>query len=367
MAESRIIMLTHEFAPKKGGIAVYTEEMARAATAQGHTVEVWVPDHPRLRDEDFPFRLKRLPIKGSQDWSCRIQLARALKGVSFKNCTLYLPEPGPIATWMYLQLIQKMDAQKLVLTLHGSEILKFSVRAYRKALFQKLINRADTVSVVSHFCKDLVSENFNTSKTRLAVTPGALRHNFSIVPKKVAHAGALRLLTVGRIHPRKGQLSVVESLAQLPHSVRTNIEYQIAGPTVDGSYRKKIEILAQKHQLDIRFLGIIDDDSLPQRYAEADVFALTSMPHHRSIEGYGLVYLEAGACGLPSIAHNLGGVGEAVRDGETGLLADPYERKSLTEKILQLSQSPELRKKLGTAAQKRAREYTWDDHARTLF
>jgi len=367
MAESRIIMLTHEFAPKKGGIAVYTEEMARAATAQGHTVEVWAPDNPRLRNEDFPFKIVRLPLKGTQDWRCRIRLARALKGASFKHCTLYLPEPGPIMTWMYLQLIQKIDAQKLVITLHGSEILKFSVRAYRKALFQKLINRADTVSVVSHFCKDLVRENFNTSKTQLEVTPGALRHNFSLPPKRVAHSGPLRLLTVGRIHPRKGQFAVVEALALLPHTIRANIEYQIAGPTVDANYQRKIKAFAQKHQLDVRFLGIIDDDSLPQRYAEADIFALTSMPHHRSVEGYGLVYLEAGSCGLPSIAHNLGGVGEAVRDGETGLLADPYDRNSLAERILQLSQSPELRHKLGVTAQKRAREYTWGDHAQILF
>ena len=367
MTESRIIILTHEFAPKKGGIAVYTEEMARAATTQGHTVEVWAPDHPRLRDEDFPFKIKRLPLKGSQDWSCRVRLARALKGTSFKDCTLYLPEPGPIATWIYLQLIQKIDAQKLVITLHGSEILKFSVRAYRQALFQKLINRADIVSAVSHFCKNLISENFNTSQTQLAVTPGALRHNFSIAPEKVKHSGPLRLLTVGRIHPRKGQLAVVESLALLPDAVRANIEYQIAGPTVDASYQKKIEALALKHRLDVRFLGVINDDSLPQRYAEADVFALTSMPHHRSVEGYGLVYLEAGSCGLPSIAHNLGGVGEAVRDGETGLLANPYDRNSLAESILQIHKSPELRQKLGTAARKRAREYTWDDHAQTLF
>lgn len=364
MPGSRIIMLTHEFAPKKGGIAVYTEEMARAATNAGHVVEVWAPASPELNKSNFPFEIKQLPLKGSQDWSCRLRLARALKGQSFKNCTLYLPEPGPIVTWMYLQLIKPIDAEKLIITLHGSEILKFSSWAYRKALFQKLLNRADTVSVVSHFCKNLITERLSASPI---ITPGALRHNFKTPPQHTPHNGPLRILTVGRIHPRKGQLAVVEALATIPQDERAKFEYWIAGPIVDQHYCKKIKILAEKKGIKLRFVGVVEDDALPQLYAETDIFALTSMPYHRSVEGYGLVYLEAGACGLPSIAHNLGGVGEAVRDGETGLLADPYDRKSLAKCITKLSNDKELRQKLGTAAKARAREYSWEDHAKTLF
>lgn len=360
-------MLTHEFAPKKGGIAVYTEEMARAATAQGHTVEVWAPDHPQLNKSDFPFHIKRLSLKGSQDWMCRIRLACALRNVSFKECTLYLPEPGPILTWMYLQIIQHIDAKKLIITLHGSEILKLAASAHRKMLFQKLLNRADCVSVVSGFCKNLVSEHFDTRAMQLLVTPGALRHNFKNPPTKIPHSGPLRILTVGRIHPRKGQLAVVEAIAALPAGVQKDIEYWIAGPTIDARYQKQIETLARKKHLRVRFLGTLQDDALPELYASADIFALTSMPHQKSVEGYGLVYLEAGACGLPSIAHNIGGVSEAVRDGETGLLASPENRNTLSESILRIYKSPELRHRLGAAAEKRAHEYTWDDHARTLF
>jgi phosphatidylinositol alpha-1,6-mannosyltransferase len=117
----------------------------------------------------------------------------------------------------------------------------------------------------------------------------------------------------------------------------------------------------------VRFLGDIPDDQLGAVYAQADVFAMTSMPHRQSVEGFGLVYLEAGAHGLPIVAHAIGGVPEAVVDGETGLLVRPGDTAALTRAFDRLLGDPTLRRRLGEAGRARALSRTWRDSALALF
>jgi glycosyltransferase involved in cell wall biosynthesis len=117
----------------------------------------------------------------------------------------------------------------------------------------------------------------------------------------------------------------------------------------------------------VRFLGDIADEKLGEIYAQADIFAMTSMPHKQSIEGFGLVYLEAGAHGLPVVAHDIGGVPEAVTHGETGLLVQPGDAVGLTAAFAQLMADAALRQSMGAAGRERARRHSWQDSARTLF
>ena len=104
----RIVTLTHEFFPTRGGIATYLEEVARESVLAGRLIEVWAPARSELDNREFSFPVKTLPLKGSQDWSCRIRLAVHLLKRQQELCEslCYLPEPGPIVTWMYLQLLQ---------------------------------------------------------------------------------------------------------------------------------------------------------------------------------------------------------------------------------------------------------------------
>jgi len=94
---------------------------------------------------------------------------------------------------------------------------------------------------------------------------------------------------------------------------------------------------------------------------------MTPVPHGPSLEGFGLVYLEAAAHGLPTVAHRTGGVPEAVRDGVTGLLVDPADRPALAAAIARLINEPALRANLAAAARVRARERSWADNANALF
>ncbi len=94
---------------------------------------------------------------------------------------------------------------------------------------------------------------------------------------------------------------------------------------------------------------------------------MTSVAYRDSVEGLGLGYLEASAHGLPVIAHRIGGVEDAVKAGETGILVDPDDRDGLARAITELVDHGELRRTLGEAGQRWAKRFSWDATARKLF
>src|SRR5437868_15533954 len=74
-----VFLITHEFYPVRGGIATFTEEIARASASLGYQVEVWAQAAPAAAEKrDWPFRLRRMPLKGSHDLACQLKLAREL-------------------------------------------------------------------------------------------------------------------------------------------------------------------------------------------------------------------------------------------------------------------------------------------------
>jgi phosphatidylinositol alpha-1,6-mannosyltransferase len=177
----------------------------------------------------------------------------------------------------------------------------------------------------------------------------------------------LVILTVGRLHPRKGQLETLQALLALPAADRAQIEFRLIGADYKGGYQRVLEAAAALADFPVRFLGDLDDAQLDAGYAEADIFALTSISHKLSIEGFGLVYLEASAHGLPVVAHAIGGVGEAVVDGTTGLLVPPGDPAALTAAFSRLINDSALRLQLGGAGRAWARRHHWQDAARQLF
>ena len=117
-----VFLITHEFYPKRGGIATFTEEIARATAHLGYRVEVWAQSAPAAAEKtDWPFRLRRMPLKGTHDLTCQLQLARELirRRRELRYATVYLPEPGPMLTMMLLQFFHAFRPKRLVLTFHG--------------------------------------------------------------------------------------------------------------------------------------------------------------------------------------------------------------------------------------------------------
>jgi phosphatidylinositol alpha-1,6-mannosyltransferase len=365
-----IFLITHEFYPVRGGIATFTEEIARASAGLGYEVEVWAQSAPPQTEKSWPFRLRRLPLRGSHDLWCQVRLAWQLIRArrQLRHAIVYLPEPGPMMTMMLLQFFKAFRPRQLVLTFHGSEILKFSHSPLRRWLAGRLIHHAVRVSTLTNYTQELLLASFPGAADKIFLTPGALRTDFVVVPPKPVRAQArIIVLTVGRLHPRKGQLLTLRALQALAPEVRARLEYWVVGSPTKAGYADTLRTTAAGADFPVKFLGNLPDEELSVIYERADIFAMTSVNHGHSIEGFGLVYLEAAAHGLPVVAHDVGGVSEAVNDGVTGLLVPPHRPAQLAAAFERLIHDDALRHRMGEAGREWAGRNCWKQSAEALF
>lgn len=369
-SSNALFLITHEFYPKRGGIATFTEEMARASVGLGLDVEVWAQQAPRSPEKSWPFRVRRMPLKGTHDIGCQLRLAVQLikSRRKLRHATVYLPEPGPMLTLMLLQRFHAFRPKHLVLTFHGSEILKFYRNPLVRPLARRLIGYSSRISVLSSYTRDLLLTHFPEAAPKILVTPGALRSDFAVVNHAPAPATKkIIVLTVGRLHPRKGQLITLDALRALAPRFRERIEYWLVGSTAKTHYESTLRNAAEACDFPVRFFGDLPDDELSRIYDRADIFGMTSVDYGHSVEGFGLVYLEAAAHGLPVVAHAVGGVAEAVVDNVTGLLVPPHHPAQLTAAFEKLISDGALRQRLGSAGREWGRRNNWTQSARVLF
>jgi glycosyltransferase involved in cell wall biosynthesis len=368
---SSLFLITHEFYPVSGGIATFSEEIAKASAGLGYDVEVWAQSAPANIEKKWPFRIRRLPLKGTHDLICQLRLAFQLIACrrQLRNATVYLPEPGPMLTMMLLQFFKAFRPKRLVLTFHGSEILRFAQSPLRHWLASRLIRHATRISTLTVYTQELLLERFPHAAGKVFLTPGALRTDFAVVRANAERpTDKIVILTVGRLHPRKGQLETLQALQMLPKNVRSGIEYWVVGGRNKDHCEERIRNQAARDTvLTVRFFGNIPDEELAAVYDRSDIFALTSVEHGQSVEGFGLVYLEAAAHSLPIVAHRVGGVSEAVRDGVTGLLVTPGRPAELAAAFEKLIHDAPLRKRLGDAGRVWASRNCWQENASTLF
>jgi phosphatidyl-myo-inositol dimannoside synthase len=175
---------------------------------------------------------------------------------------------------------------------------------------------------------------------------------------RLAPEDEIVFLSVGRLQRRKGHDTVIEALAHLPVDLPP-VKYVIAG---DGPHRAALEDQVRTAGLGDRvmFAGSPADDELPSYYAASDVFVLPNRDDGVDFEGFGIVFLEAAACGLPTIGGRSGGVPEAIAEDRTGLLVDGTDPRQLAAAMERLARSPDLRARLGRAGRTRVcRDFTW--------
>lgn len=377
-----VVVITHEFFPKRGGIATFTEEIARAGAALGHPIEIWAQQAPGVAEKPWPFRIVRMPLEGTHNFTCRLKLAVRLirERRRLRHAIVYLPEPGPMLALMMLLPFKAFLPRHIVLTFHGSEILRFHADPVTRALTRRLLRHATRVSTLTHYTRKLLCDRFPEAEDKTFLTPGALREDFAVQPRtpdnrtEARAAGKIVVLTVGRLHPRKGQLAALEALQALPPELSSKVEYWIVGSTSKPRYEQLLRATAFNSGAAagtsgpiVSFLGDLPDAELARIYDRADIFALTSVDHGHSVEGFGLVYLEASARGLPVVAHRIGGVAEAVADGETGILVTPHRRAELTEAFRKLIEDAALRQRMGAAGRVWAKKTSWTRGAEVLF
>jgi phosphatidylinositol alpha-1,6-mannosyltransferase len=173
-------------------------------------------------------------------------------------------------------------------------------------------------------------------------------------PRRASGEGKFTLLTVSRLVPRKGHIRVLKAIADLQKQIPA-LRYRILG---DGPALGNIIHAANElgvYDL-IRLSGHVTDTEIAEAYDEADVFIMPTIADVIDREGFGTVYLEAAAHGLPSIASKLPGVDEAVLDGQTGLLVPDGDIEALKAAIVRLWKNPEECQRLGQVGQRRVFE-----------
>ena len=160
---------------------------------------------------------------------------------------------------------------------------------------------------------------------------------------------------MSRLVPRKGMDVLIRAAARLAPA-HPDLEVVIGGT---GRDRGRLERLVADLSAPVRLLGRVDDDDLPGLYGAADVFAMACRNRWFGLEqeGFGIVFLEAAACGVAQVAGESGGAAEAVVHGETGLVVDdPSSVDQLADALQALIVDPRRRRAMGEAGRRRAEE-----------
>lgn len=233
----------------------------------------------------------------------------------------------------------------------------------KKTLLKWAYRKADKVLCISRFTKEQILKRIKLDNT-IIINHGVNYEKFA--EQRGYQRGTTRkekiVLSVGVLKPRKGYHISIPAIAEAKKRYK-DIKYYIVG----GKPVKIYLDLVKKYDLEenVEFFQFISDEDLIKLYYQADIFLLPSVTFNdNDFEGFGLVYLEAGACGKPVIGTHDCGAEDAIVDGVTGLLVPQNDIKKTAEAVLKLLDNPELAKKLGENGKKRAQQMSWDNVAK---
>jgi phosphatidylinositol alpha-1,6-mannosyltransferase len=245
---------------------------------------------------------------------------------------------------------------------HGNDLSRPQRYPFAKFFLSRVLAGAHLVVANSQSTKgELLALGTRPDKIRVLNPPvDTQRFRPDIAPSTIVQKHGLEskrvILTVARLVRVKGIDRVIQALSMVLEAV-PNAVYLVVG---DGPLRAELEHLAEALGMreHIIFAGAIDhlSDDLPRYYAACDVFVLVSrpLPQGRETERFGMVYLEAGACGKPVIGGKGGGTSEAIEDGGTGLLVNPLDTKEIADTIVRVLEDGELARRLGENGRNRA-------------
>lgn len=368
------LLITLEYPPQVGGIAVYLSKLVDHLPLE--RIQVMAPVGPDTHAADMEsaapiyrrqliwkwFRPSWLPALFWADWVCRKEGKPSAIVVS------HLLPMGEVAYWM-----KKLRRIPYTVIVHGMDAaLGLSSGLRKRSAAKRILGAADLVVANSEFTARLI-EAYGVPKDRIVIIrpcPGfppfknvsaervaELRHN--------ALDDRLGVVSVGRLVSRKGFDVCLKALAEL-RKQGMDFRYLVVG---DGPYRNELEKLTVSLGMTDRvvFAGAVPEEDLAAVYSAADIFVMTPKSAGADVEGFGIVYIEAGLFGKPVIGSKTGGVPEAVLDGKTGLLVEPNDVEQLAAAIKRLAEDPALRASMGQAGRQRViDELNWPKQAATF-
>lgn len=372
----KILVVSYDFPPRMGGIATCADKLATTFAKQdGTVVKVIAPSgNHELFDSTRSYQTSRLFGSSIPKVSFFTFLLTIIYELAIWQPTIVINLlwfPDGLSTWLALKILFWKRVPYYVFA-HAVEVveseLTFRKRTRRRLSFLKkwTFQGADKIFAVSDFTKRLVVKNCGVSPENVIIVnngvdtkeffptekPVALEKKFNIKDKSV-------FFSVSRLCDYKGVDQALKAFYELKKTY-SDFCYLIGGAGPDEPRLRK---LTQKYGLEehVIFLGKVPDSELNKYYNLCDCFILLSRADiwTPNVEGFGIVFLEAAACGKPVIAGNSGGVPDAVENNKSGWIVNPRDTRAILEKMRLVINDSDSVKELKVYARNRAGEFTW--------
>ena len=354
-----ILITTQTFPPAVGGMENLMCGLADAFVQSGESVRVFADAKrdraEKSRDAECAFVVDRF---GGPRMLRRVRKARAINraiGRASQGVTAVVAD-----SWKSLERLTLTHRPPIICLAHGSELLDDSPR--RCARVGGAFDKADGIVANSAYVAALAgrfspAEKINVIPPGIAPLPSpddAAKKEFASIIKD--HHPILA--TVARLEPRKGIDTVIRALSNLV-LVHPKILYLIGG---DGDDKKRLQLLSNELGVaaNVHFAGVALGARKVALLTAADLFVMTTWRVGNSIEGFGIAYLEAAACGVPALGGKEGGATDAIVAGQTGCLCDGKNPAAVAAAIADMLADPARLTQMGAAARHRAAAFSWD-------
>lgn len=364
-----ILVITELYLPTKGGTAVWFDQVYRRLG--GKEIHVVTADVPGAAEHDaaHPNSVHRLSLR--RHWWLRPESLAMYARFFFKSLQLVLRHrfqsvhagrvlPEGWVAW----LVARIARVPVVVYAHGEEITTW--RQPGKFRVMRFVYRhADRVVANSEFTRDELLKLGVAPERIVLIYPGVDVERFRPgLPCDDLRAaiglsrGQRLILSVGRLSRRKGFDQAIRALADLRRR-GIDAHYAIIGIGEDWDY---LHAVAKECGVEpfVHFLGHVPMDDLPRWYNACEVFAMPNREIDGDTEGFGMVFIEAAACGKAALAGDAGGTGAAVVDGVTGLRVPGEQLESVTSGLATLLDDAAGAGSIAQNAMQRARgEFSW--------
>lgn len=369
-----ILLVTEYFPPAVGGSAellasIYgrlgagVHVLTTAATGVSPTAASGAP----ISRIPFPHALGLIAPRSLKDV---VGLARHVHRLSGTSTVVHCGRALPEGTAAWLDWL--VTRRPYVCWTHGEE-LPIAAGSRELTWLQRRVHLAAAALLAnSHSTARLLAALGNAPEKVHVIYPGVDAQRFrpevdgaADLRRSLARDDEILMLTVGRLQARKGHDLVLKALGSLPAGSPV-VRYAVVGDGPDGPRLKALAadlgLLSRVH-----FVGVVPPEALPAYYAAADIFIHPNRVEGEDFEGFGIVFLEAAAAGLPAIGGRSGGAPEAIEEGRTGELVSGTDTEELRASIVRIAASRSARTTLGKAARERVlAQFTWERAADEL-
>jgi phosphatidylinositol alpha-1,6-mannosyltransferase len=357
-----VLLLSEVFPPRTGGSGRWLWEVYSRFPAGAVRIAAGEHEDQEAFDRTHSLPITRLPLYlpewGISRWRGLHGYWRNVRGVRriIKqeaireiHCGRCLPE-GWVA-WLF----RRLYGLPYLCFVHGEDVECAAASRELSWMVRRVLAGARLLIANSHNTAGLLRDNWNVPAERVKVLhPGVDTTRFVPVPpdpdvrRRLGWEDRTVLLTVGRLQKRKGHDMMIRALPHIRAQV-PNVLHAVIG---EGEERPVLEQLARELDVasQVQLLGEMTDDRLVRCYQQCDLFVLPNRQVGRDIEGFGMVLLEAQACGKPVVAGASGGTAETMRIPQTGRTVPCDEPGPLAELVAALLASPAEMQRMGQAA-----------------